>query len=126
MAAKVSLKFVAGNNSLPVYKATEFFLGCADAFLEMGMYKHRQLVDLVEVVRIYPNQGMMTDGQIVVEVVVSGPGGKANETTIISLDHPDPIRERVTSAIVRLTRLLAGRIAQTLLSNANEFTDRLG
>jgi hypothetical protein len=125
MSAKISLDF--GNdrgNHIPVEEAELFFLGCAEAFIEMGLFEHRQLVDLVEVIRVYPNQGVTSEGQVIVEVVVSGASYKRRETFTVH-QPKSVIRKYVKYEIVRLTKSLAQQIRKGTEKDLKEFSDRL-
>ena len=125
MSAKISLDF--GNdrgNHIPVTEAGLYFLGCTDALIEMGLFGYRQLVDLVEVIRVYPNQGVMSEGQIIVEVVVSGASYKRHET--FTVQQPEQkIQKYVKDEVVQLTKKLAQRIREDLEKDLKEFSDRL-
>jgi hypothetical protein len=125
MSAKISLDF--GNdrgNHIPVEKAELFFSGCTDAFIEMGLFEHRRLVDLVEVIRVYPNQGAMSEGEVIVEVVVSGASYKRRETFTV-YQHKSVLRKYVKDEIVRLTESLAQQIRKDTEKDLKEFSDRL-
>ena len=126
MAAKVSLNFGDDHDKIPIDKSSDFFQGCVDAFKDMGLEKTRfkKLVDLVNVVRIYPNQGGMSNGQIVIDVIVGWQGNKKNESFIVHLDSED-IRKKVSAGIVQLTKKLAKSIRDELKEQVEEFSTRL-
>lgn len=126
MAAKLSMNFGDDHNKIPIDKSSKFFQGCVDAFKDLGLEKprFRKLVDLVEVVRIYPNQGGISSGQIVIDVIVGWHGDKKSESFIVHLDSED-IRKTVSAGIVQLTKKLASRIEMELQEQMEEFSTRL-
>ncbi len=126
MAAKVSLNFGDDHDKIPIDKSSDFFQGCVDAFKKMGLEtpRFRKLVDLVEVVRIYPNQGGMSRGQIVIEVIVGWQGNKKNKSFIVHLDS-EGIKRRVSAGIVQLAKKLAESIKDELGEQVEEFSTRL-
>ena len=126
MSGKISMSFGNGTNPLSVNQATQFFLGCTDALVEMGLYQYCKMVDLVEVIRIYPNSGLLTDKQIIVEVVVSwSDSKKIHESFIVLLGDDKTIRAFVKDEIVRITRKLAQELLRGLKDTTKAFEDRL-
>lgn len=93
----------------------------------MGLYQYCKMIDLVEVIRIYPNSGLLTDKQIVVEVVVSwSDSKKLHESFIVLLEDDKTIRAFVKDEIVRITRKLAQELLRGLKDTTKAFEDRLG
>ncbi len=93
----------------------------------MGLYQYCKMIDLVEVIRIYPNSGLLTDKQIVVEVVVSwSDSKKLHESFIVLLEDDKTIRVFVKDEIVRITRKLAQELLRGLKDTTKAFEDRLG
>ncbi|MFA6095155.1 MAG: hypothetical protein WC757_04730 [Candidatus Paceibacterota bacterium] len=127
MSAKVSVSFGADPNFLSVEDAGEFFLGCTDAFKRMGLFKFKQLVDLIEVVRIYPNSGGMSsiEKQIIVEVVLSWAEKKRAVTFRVCLCEKPVIRQIVADEIVRTTTDIARNLLREFKEPVDNICDRL-
>lgn len=124
MSAKVSLDFGDCNYGLPVDKALEFFQGCSDAFVEMGLSQFCQPIDLVQVVRIYPNHGIVGRGMIVVEVVVCYQEDKRHESFQIALDQNE-IRANVKVGVIQTAKKLSQKIRSDLNWKVQEVDKRL-
>lgn len=124
MSAKVSFSFGDTEYNIPPDKALDFFQGCIDAFLDMGLFRYPSIVDLVEVVRIYPNIGIMAKGEIVIEVVVGWQEHKKKESCIVRLTNED-IRATVRTEVKKITEALARQIKGQIASQEFEINRRL-
>jgi hypothetical protein len=124
MSAKISLDLGTKDHHLVVDEAVQFFQGCTDALVEMGVFEYSpQMVELVEVIRVYPNQGGMSaiDREIIVEVVVSDFHAKKKITSSVSLKKEANIRSFVKAEVVKL----AGMLIRELLRESERRTKNL-
>ncbi len=125
MAAKISVNLGKYEERLPPDKAVEFFLGCSDALVHMGLFELHSMVDLVEVITIKPNQGMGTQGQIVVEVGLRWGEDKKWETFIVSLKSKEPIRAFVRDKVIKAANELAEKLRRAVEDSTQDFLKRL-
>lgn len=123
--AKISVSFGNHPYTLPIDKAELFYLGGCDALTELGLHGGvNELVDLVEVIRVYPNSGRGTNGQVVVEVVLSCGEKKRGRSFIVWPSNPQN-RTYICNEIIQVTKSLARELGKELENQAKDFLDRL-